>query len=52
LRAPQLAIGLLAAADIQEHQVYKSGDTQGSTTVLEVSPAGISFILRLRVGIF
>jgi len=48
LRNPTFAIAAVAAADFQAHVLYQAGAMQ----VLEVSPAGVSFILRARVGIF
>ena len=48
LRSRSFAIALVAAADVQEKVLYKAGDA----TVLEVSPFGVSFILRVRLGLF
>jgi hypothetical protein len=48
LRSRTLAIAAVAAGDFQAHVLYRAAAMQ----VLEVSPAGVSFILRARVGIF
>jgi hypothetical protein len=48
LRSRTLAIAAVAAGDFQAHVLYRAAAMQ----VLEVSPAGVSFILRARVGNF
>ncbi len=46
LRTRTLALAVVAAADVQQHVVYKTGDA----TVLDVSPFSLSMLLRLRFG--